>query len=106
MDCSTAAIGLLVPVGTILALAGMLAFPFRAARVNKLAAEVARLPGLPGAARLTTLAAEVERLRDLSRANAAAVAGLAAEIARLRARHEQAAPAKGEVGTAPAEAAG
>jgi uncharacterized membrane protein len=44
------------------------------------------------AARLTALAAEVERLRDVSRANAATVAGLAADIARLRTREAPAAP--------------
>jgi uncharacterized membrane protein len=73
MDCSAAAIDLLLLVIGILALAAMLS-------------------SRDSAARLTALTAEIERLRDLSRANAAAVARLVAEIAHLRAPHEQAAP--------------
>jgi uncharacterized membrane protein len=44
------------------------------------------------AARLTSLAAEVERLRELSQVSAARVAGLAADVARLSVREARGAP--------------
>jgi uncharacterized membrane protein len=80
MDCSAAAIGLLLLVAAMLALAALLAF--RAS-----------------AAKLTTLTAEVERLRELTRGSAATVAGLAAEVARLSEREAREAP---RVAVAPA----
>src|SRR5579864_8525248 len=73
MDCSTATAGLLLLVTAVLALAAFLA--------SRASTE-----------KSTGLAAEVERLRELCHSNAAAVARLAADVARLRAREAVAPP--------------